>query len=147
MLLLAEWIIRRALLVYICAALALACFLTFTTGLLDEYRLIDDGKTANGVVVQPSCDQHSSFSYRFELAGASYQGRSTSHPCGQISRGDEVVVHYLPGRPEVSMVGDPRARFVNDATATGMATAMMPAIFLLIFWAKRRDLRKQQGGS
>jgi hypothetical protein len=27
----------------------------------------------------------------------------------------------------------------------GMATTMMPAIVLLIFWAKRRDLRKQQG--
>ncbi|WP_346949115.1 hypothetical protein [Dyella sp.] len=136
-----QWIVRYALLFYVRVGLAIAGFLAFMSHLPDEYALARESSAVAGVVVQPSCDQHNSFSYRFELAGVAYQGVSTSDECGRVNRGDKVLVHYLPKRPQVNMVGDPDEWFDNELVSIGTGALIMPAVLLLIIWAKWRDLR------
>ena len=144
MFLVVHWVMKRALLVYICASLAILLF--FATDLPNEIRLMREGEVVAGKVVVTNCDQHQSFRYRFAIDGATYQGTSMSSRCVDLSRGDEVLVHYLPVRPEVHMVGDPEPPLVNDAVTAGAAALVMPALLILIFWAKKRALSKSEQG-
>jgi hypothetical protein len=129
-------LLKHAFLFYISAALALAVFMGFATDVRHQYELANEGVRTQGVVVEPTCQQHSTFSYRFEAEGATYSELSISYQCGEVKSGSAVLVHYLAGNPKVSTATDPSFALRNNLATILMATLTGPAILLLFFRLK-----------
>jgi hypothetical protein len=136
-------LLRHAVIFYITAALLVAVLMSLATGLDDQYLLLNNGVSTLGVVVAPNCEQHLSFSYRFDVAGVTYSGFSVSNHCTGVRAGDEVSVHYLPADPSVSTASDPGELFRNNRDIILMAVLTAPAFLLLIFRVQLRHWQRR----
>jgi hypothetical protein len=121
----------------------MVAFMGLATGVIDQYDLVKKGAKTLGVVVEPTCERHLSFSYRFDVAGATYSGQSVSNNCSSVRAGAAVTVHYLPADPSVNTAADPGYLFRSNRDMILLAALTAPAFLLLIFraqlgmWAKR----------
>jgi len=139
---LVKLLIKHAVVFYVCACIAIATFMGFATKIEDQYWLANEGVPTKGVVLEPKCQQHLSFSYQFEVTGATYQGLSVSGQCNQIKSGDAVLVHYLYANPKVSTAANPKRTLTNNIVTILIASLTGPVILLLIFWFRLRQWKK-----
>jgi hypothetical protein len=136
-------LIRHAVLFYVLVGIAMAIFLGFATKIQDQYWLAKEGVPTKGVVVEPKCQQHLSFSYQFEVIGLPYQGLSVSDLCNQIKSGDAVSVHYLSANPKVNTAANPERTLTNNIVTIVMVSLSGPAIILLILWLRLREWKRR----
>lgn len=140
---LVKFLVRHALFFYVACSLLVVSLMGLATGVIDEYELVKKGVNTLGVIVEPTCEWHLSFSYRFEVAGATYSGLSVSDNCSSVRAGAVVAVHYLPADPSVNTAADPAHLFANNRDTILMVGLTAPAFLLLILnvqlkiWAKR----------
>lgn len=142
---LVRFTLKHALIVYVIAALLVVVFMGLATGVVHQYELVEEGVQAEGVVIEPDCGRHLSFSYRFTVTGAPYSGQSVSDHCSSVRTGAAVTVHYLPADPSVNTAGDPGALFRGNRDTILLAALTAPAFLLLIF--KVRLKRWERGGN
>ncbi|MHB1272807.1 MAG: hypothetical protein ACYCZD_08575 [Rhodanobacter sp.] len=140
-------LIKHALLFYVFVGMAIATLMGFTTKIQNQYWLASVGVATKGMVVEPMCQQHLSFSYKFEVTGATYHGLSVSDQCSQIKSGDTVLVHYLSANPKVSTAANPNRTLTNNIVTILMASLTGPAILLLIFLVRLREWKKSDDDS
>lgn len=133
---------KHAVLFYFFVGIAIVVFMGFATKIEDQYLLANDSVLMKGLIVEPSCRQHLSFRYQFEVAGTTYQGLSVSDQCNQIKSGDAVLVHYLPANPKVNIASNPKHTLTTSIETILMVSLTAPAILLLIFWIQLRAWKK-----
>lgn len=144
---LVKFLLRHALLFYFSCALLTAALMVLATRVVHQYELVEKGVQAQGVVVEPDCGRHLSFSYRFPVAGATYAGQSVSDHCMSVRAGAAVMVHYLPDEPSVSTAGDPAALFRSNRDTILLVALTAPAFLLLIFRVRLRIWKRARNGS
>lgn len=128
---LVKFLLRHALIFYVSCALLTVALMVLVTGVISQYELVEKGVQARGVVVEPTCEQHMTFSYRFEVAGATYLGHSVSDHCSSVRAGAAVTVHYVPGDPSVNTAGDPGYLLRSSRDMILLAVLTAPAFLLL----------------
>ena len=143
---LVKFLLRHALLFYFSCALLTAALMVLATGVISQYELVEKGVQIRGVVVEPDCGRHLSFSYRFPVAGATYAGQSVSDHCVSVRAGAAVTVHYVPGDPSVNTAEDPGYLFRNSRDMILLAALTAPAFLLLIFKAQLRVWKRAGTG-
>ena len=134
---------KHSLLFFLIVGVAVAAFMTYRSGLINQYRLVNHGEVTTGFVVQPQCDQHLRFTYQFAVGEITYRGLSVSDQCHQIKSGDPISVHYLDDDPKISTGGDPKNNLVNNVVTILVASLIAPLVLLLIFRIKLREWQRK----
>lgn len=141
---LVKFMLKHALTVYVTAALLVVVFMGLATDVVHQYELVKKGVQAQGVVIEPDCGRHLSFSYQFPVAGAVYRGQSVSEHCSSVRAGAPVMVHYLPTDPSVNTAGDPGELFRSNRGTMLLVALTAPAFLLLIFRVRLKALEKAE---
>ena len=133
------------LLFYVIAAAAIAV-LAGRSHWLTCYRLATAGVGTQALVTQTSCADHSTFAYRFTVAGQTVDGSGDAGygnpPCGALKPGDRVQVAYLASAPETNIPGDTRERLANETIGIVLAALFLPLVFLLVLFLFLRRRQK-----
>jgi hypothetical protein len=126
--------------IYLPLAVLVACFFAYAGPGRSYYRLARDGQMVRGVVVTPTCDQHSSLNFKFVAAGRTWPGSGHSDHCRDLRRGDSVDVWYLPENPADSSLDEPRDGLANELETAGLAALVFPAFFLLAISQRKQPI-------
>ena len=134
------WSTQRIAMTWLLGGLAtLVLMASFTAvvlydhGWLGYYRLVNDGATANGIVVRTDHDNHCRTEYTFMVEGHEYGGFG---PDCSFRVGDTVVVTYLLGHPEHSCLGLARNQLNNEISTFLVGAVLLPP-FAMYAWRRR----------
>lgn len=107
-------------------------------------RLAAESVRTDATITATSCEQHSTVSYTFVVAGRPYSGQGLSggeRPCKDIQVGDRMPVWYLSTDPTVSTLREPQAKLENERISVGIGAVVLPAWLLVIIFVTRRIQR------
>jgi hypothetical protein len=87
----------------------------------DYERLVHAGSKTRGRVIAKERENHQNVRYEYSVESKIYSGRSRVGvgglpPFSQVMIGDEIPITYWPGRPSVSLPGDPAEVFSSWST-------------------------------
>jgi len=119
----------------------LALFLAFAVGLGSlnlptYYKIATHGVSGKASVVELLPNIHNTVRYKYHAAGqvlqAQHQPWQPNPPLERLNVGDQLVIYYLPDRPEESVLGDPRPILKNEIVSVGLAAVIFPTFLVLI---------------
>jgi hypothetical protein len=124
---------RRQALVFLGLALVLGAGLG-SLNLPTYLRLARHAEAIGATVIQPDCDNHATFTYRFVVGGRLYTGKGSaiSVSCERLRVGDQVEAYYLPGDPETNAPGNVRQALHNEVVSIVLAATVFPFFLILV---------------
>ena len=95
------------------------------------------------VVLETLPTEHQAVHYAYRVDGRDYRGSGTvgvgNPDFASLHPGDAVLAFHAVSRPELSVLGDPRARFRNE-----LLSALLPAVMFPTFaWVVRLFRRRK----
>ncbi|MGB6538248.1 MAG: DUF3592 domain-containing protein [Xanthobacteraceae bacterium] len=127
------WLLLAAILALILGSLNLQTLL----------RLAAHGDRATAIIVQPTCDNHASASYAFNVGATRYSSSDVMSmlDCRSLHPGDSITIYYDTTDPKVSRAIEPEAGIVNEVIPIALACLTAPPIFIAGFIALSRKNR------
>jgi len=127
-------------------ALALAVGgITGSMNLRRYYALESDGIRTTGTVTALEPENHQVVRYRYQVAGATYEGVGSvgvGNPgFNALDVGTSVMIYYERPNPRVSALGDPAPRLHNEIESVTLASFLVPTILVGAI-AFRRTFRR-----
>lgn len=94
------------------------------------------------VVIETLPTQHQAVHYAYRVDGRDYRGVGTvgagNPDFASLHPGDAVLAFRAASRPELSVLGDPRARLRNELLSALLPAVMFPTFFWGVQWLRRR---------
>jgi hypothetical protein len=130
------WLVLAAILALILGSLNLPTLL----------RLAAHGERATAIIVQPTCDNHASASYAFNVGATRYMGSDVmwTLDCRSLHPGDSITIYYDTTDPRVSRAIEPQSGLVNEVIPIALTCLIAPPIFIagFIAWSRKNRLKR-----
>lgn len=131
---------------YVALATSIAIGLVSAGPYSKYHELSSRGVETSGSIIETSCANHQTFSFRFEALGKSYSRSGASgmaKPCSELTIGDQVQVFYLPSDPTLNISGNPKYLLRNEHVSIGLVALLGPAFISgVLAWRNRRNARQ-----
>ncbi len=112
----------------------------------DYKKLAAHGKATAGWVTAKGLNQSRKINYSFAADGRIYSGVGRAGfdtpDFKNLNKGDEVLIFYLPEKPETSVLGDPKSHLRQQ---NRLLAFLFTFIALAAFLILRRELKKGEG--
>jgi len=108
--------------------------ITGSMNLRRYYALESDGIRTTGTVTALESENHQVVRYRYQVAGATYEGVGSAgvgNPgFNALDVGTPVMIYYEASNPRVSALGNPAQRLHDEIQSVALASLIVPTILV-----------------
>ncbi len=112
----------------------------------DYKKIAQHGKATTGWVTAKGLNKSRKINYSFAADGRIYSGVGRAGfgtpEFKDLNKGDEVLIFYLPEKPEISVLGDPKSHLRQQ---NRLLAFMFTFIAIFAFLIIRREIKKGEG--
>ena len=109
--------------------------------------LAEHAVVTEGLIVEPTCENHDTVVYRYRANGRVFQANNQTAEvdCTRVNSNDRVRVWYTPNKPQRSSLQVPGDVLSNDLITVAVMALIAPV--WILFWVIWRAFRPRKSSS